>query len=208
MKQSPHHPLAAGVFPRLPWPVFWQTDRDTWRPIGLLMDFLSGFGAIWSEVGSYQSSCTIKNVSIRLRIHDPFVMKTARNETFLHVWCCNLIPRLHRPYKVYIFWFSFLKWMQDALSFKEIYTLLGLSWLFIKWHHRNRINVTFQVVFWLKGSCILKEKGTKLKRLPFGRGLNIIVFFGLIRFIPDKWILDFRIQTQPIWDFFQRISTL
>ena len=26
----------------------------------------------------------------------------------------------------------------------------------MKWHHRNGINVTFQVVFWLKGSCILK----------------------------------------------------
>ncbi len=45
--------------------------------------------------------------------------------------------------------------MQDALSFKKMCTLLGLPWLLKKWHHRNGINVTFQVVFWLKGSCFL-----------------------------------------------------
>ena len=39
----------------------------------------------------------------------------------------------------------------------------------------------------------IKEIGTKLKILPLGRGLNILVFFGSI--------LDFRLQTQPIWDF-------
>ncbi len=41
--------------------------------------------------------------STNLRIHDPFAMKTVGNETFPHIWWCNLIPRQDRPNKVYIF---------------------------------------------------------------------------------------------------------
>ncbi len=76
---------------------------------------------------------------LHLRIHDPFAMKTVGHEAFPHIWCCNLILRQDRPN-----------------------TLLGPSWLLMKWHHRNGINVTFQVVFWLKGSCILNSKCTSI----------------------------------------------
>ena len=42
-------------------------------------------------------------------------------------------------------WFSFLKCMQNALSFKEIHTLYGLSILVIKLKHKNSMKVTFAV---------------------------------------------------------------
>ncbi len=48
--------------------------------------------------------------------------------------------------------------MQNALSFKKMYTLLGLSCLVIKLQHKKWTNVSFAVVFVVKVSCVLNLK--------------------------------------------------
>ncbi len=53
--------------------------------------------------------------------------------------------------------FSVLKWMKNALCFKKIYTLWGLSWVVILWQLRNGMKVTFAVLFGSKVSCILNH---------------------------------------------------
>ena len=49
------------------------------------------------------------------------------------------------------------KHMQNALSFKKMYTLWGLSCVGIKVQHRKWTNVSFVVIFQVKVSCVLKE---------------------------------------------------
>ena len=114
--------------------------------------------------------------NVGLRIHDPLAMKTVENEKFPHIWCCNLVPRQDRPNKVYIF-----------LKLKKMHTLLGLSWLLMKWHHRNGINVMFQVVFWLKGSCILNDQTHPLEIWQ----QIISPLLGSCHLIPMPFIVNF-----------------
>ena len=101
------------------------------------------------------------------------------NVTFMPFLCCHLITSRDRPYKVYIslklraFYIHFKKenhcnskcacilftcweYMQNALSFKKMYTLWGLSCLGVKVEQQKWSNVSFIVIFLLKVSCILK----------------------------------------------------
>ena len=72
-----------------------------------------------------------------LRIEDTFRRKTTENVTSRHIWCCQLITNNDGPHKVCIFlrlrvfctflYFHLLNWVEEGLSFKEMYTLWGLS---------------------------------------------------------------------------------
>ncbi len=56
-----------------------------------------------------------------LKIEGTFSRKTTGNVTFPHLWCCHSITKDDGPHN-----FPLLKWVEEGLSFKKMYTLLGL----------------------------------------------------------------------------------
>ena len=62
--------------------------------------------------------------------------------------------------------FSCWNWKQDLLSFKKMYTLLGLSVIVIKWQCIKSMNVSVSYDFASKVSCPLKLKVEILRAIP------------------------------------------